>query len=49
LRGVAVITGQSTGYSERFRRAMDDDFNTPVAVAVLFDMAKELNRKEIAQ
>lgn len=46
LRGVAVITGQSTGYSERFRQAMDDDFNTPVAVAVLFDMAKELNKEK---
>lgn len=46
LRGVAVITGQSTGYSERFRQAMDDDFNTPVAVAVLFDMARELNKEK---
>ncbi|SMG66540.1 cysteinyl-tRNA synthetase [methanotrophic bacterial endosymbiont of Bathymodiolus sp.] len=25
---------------------MDDDFNTPVAVAVLFDMAKELNKEK---
>ena len=24
--------------------SMDDDFNTPVAVAVLFDMARELNK-----
>jgi cysteinyl-tRNA synthetase len=28
----------------RFRDAMDDDFNTPVAMAVLFDLAAELNR-----
>jgi cysteinyl-tRNA synthetase len=28
----------------RFREAMDDDFNTPEAVAVLFDLASELNR-----
>jgi cysteinyl-tRNA synthetase len=27
-----------------FRAAMDDDFNTPEAVAVLFDLAAELNR-----
>src|SRR5436190_11047644 len=27
-----------------FRAAMDDDFNTPGAVAVLFDLAGELNR-----
>jgi len=28
----------------RFRAAMDDDFNTPVAVAVLFDLARMANR-----
>jgi cysteinyl-tRNA synthetase len=28
----------------RFREAMDDDFNTPEAVAVLFDLATEANR-----
>lgn len=31
-------------HSARFREAMDDDFNTPEAMAVLFDMANELNR-----
>ena len=30
---------------ERFNAAMDDDFNTPDAIAVLFDLASELNRK----
>ena len=47
LRGVEVgaeIT--MTNYSERFKQAMDDDFNTPVAVAVLFDMARELNKEK---
>ena len=28
----------------KFRAAMDDDFNTPVAVAVLFELAAEVNR-----
>jgi cysteinyl-tRNA synthetase len=28
----------------RFKAAMDDDFNTAEAVAVLFDMAREINR-----
>src|SRR5687767_187555 len=28
----------------RFREAMNDDFNTPEAVAVLFDLANELNK-----
>jgi cysteinyl-tRNA synthetase len=30
--------------ARRFREAMDDDFNTPEAVAVLFDLANEVNR-----
>ena len=31
-------------YALRFREAMDDDFNTPIAVSVLFDVASEVNR-----
>ncbi len=31
-------------YGRRFRDAMDDDFNTPEAVAALFDLANEINR-----
>ena len=31
-----------------FRAAMNDDFNTPVAVAVLFELANELNRTRSA-
>ncbi|MEW8397294.1 MAG: DALR domain-containing protein, partial [Candidatus Thiodiazotropha sp.] len=31
-------------YVGRFRDAMDDDFNTPEALAVLFDLAREINR-----
>ncbi|SAK68167.1 cysteinyl-tRNA synthetase [Caballeronia arationis] len=30
--------------AERFQSAMNDDFNTPVAVSVLFDLATEVNR-----
>ncbi|MBT9312897.1 cysteine--tRNA ligase [Leptothoe kymatousa] len=30
---------------QRFQIAMDDDFNTPEAVAVLFELAKELRRQ----
>jgi len=29
---------------EKFRQAMDDDFNTPEAMAVLFDLAGQVNR-----
>ncbi|MCO6442122.1 MAG: cysteine--tRNA ligase [Nitrococcus mobilis] len=32
-------------YCEAFRQAMDDDFNTPLALAVLFDLAREINRR----
>ena len=31
-----------------FYRAMDDDFNTPEAIAVLFEIAKEINRNRDA-
>lgn len=30
----------------RFRAAMDDDFNTPVALSVLFDLARTINREQ---
>jgi cysteinyl-tRNA synthetase len=30
-------------YRKRFAEAMDDDFNTPVALSVLFDLAREVN------
>lgn len=31
-------------FEARFIEAMDDDFNTPEAYSVLFDMAREVNR-----
>jgi len=31
-------------FAARFKAAMDDDFGTPEAVAVLFDLASEVNR-----
>ena len=38
-------------YIERFTAAMDDDFNTPEALAVMFDLVRELNiaRKESSE
>ncbi|MCO7228280.1 cysteine--tRNA ligase [Halomonas sp. CnH100-B] len=35
--------------AERFTAAMDDDFNTPVALAALFDLARDLNRAKSDQ
>ena len=31
-------------FAARFKAAMDEDFGTPEAVAVLFDLASEINR-----
>ena len=36
-------------FAARFRAAMDEDFGTPDAVAVLFDLATEVNRSKDAQ
>ncbi|CUU23270.1 cysteinyl-tRNA synthetase [Duffyella gerundensis] len=38
----AVAGGEE--FEARFRAAMDDDFNTPEAYSVLFDLAREVNR-----
>ena len=34
----------SNPHAARFKEAMDDDFNTPEAMAVLFELANEINR-----
>ncbi|MDR0806993.1 MAG: cysteine--tRNA ligase [Enterobacteriaceae bacterium] len=46
LRGTdeSVAAQGNTEFEVRFRDAMDDDFNTPEAYSVLFDMAREVNR-----
>jgi cysteinyl-tRNA synthetase len=36
-------------YALRFKAAMDDDFNTPEALAVLFDLANEVNRTQSSE
>jgi len=36
-------------YAARFKLAMDDDFNTPEAMAVLFDLANEVNKTKSAE
>jgi len=36
-------------HTARFKAAMDDDFNTPEAAAVLFDLANEVNRTQSAE
>jgi len=48
LKGIAPIAGHAIDWKQthaaRFRLAMDDDFNTPEAIAVLFDLANEANK-----
>ncbi|RKT45187.1 cysteine--tRNA ligase [Thiocapsa rosea] len=50
LRGVPDVASETPDASvaapfvERFHAAMDDDFNTPEALAVLFDLVREVNR-----
>ena len=36
----------SQPFARRFRAAMDEDFGTPEAIAVLFDLASEVNRSQ---
>ncbi len=38
----------SQPFAERFRAAMDEDFGTPEAIAVLFELATEVNRSQSA-
>ncbi|MCU0768635.1 MAG: cysteine--tRNA ligase [Burkholderiaceae bacterium] len=38
----------SEPHAARFASAMDDDFNTPMAVATLFELASEVNRTKAA-
>jgi cysteinyl-tRNA synthetase len=46
LRDVTPIKVELKGnaYVQRFEKAMNDDFNCPEAMPVLFELAKEINR-----
>ena len=46
---VSLRVDWSEAHAQRFKAAMDDDFATPGAVAVLFDLANELNRTKDAR
>jgi len=55
LRGLDAASGEAESaigaeneYSRRFHVAMSDDFNTPEALAVLHDLAREINRRREA-
>ncbi|WP_076919205.1 cysteine--tRNA ligase [Pseudoalteromonas sp. SK18] len=46
LRGVEPVECELEGneYVSKFRKAMNDDFNSPEALPIVFEVAKELNR-----
>ncbi|MFD2166267.1 cysteine--tRNA ligase [Thalassotalea euphylliae] len=41
--GAEFALNKQNEYVQQFVKAMDDDFNTPEAIAVLFELAKQLN------
>jgi len=49
LEGAADPVDWSQPVATSFREAMNEDFNTPLALAVLFDLASELNRTRAPQ
>ncbi|MCV2885952.1 cysteine--tRNA ligase [Aestuariibacter sp. AA17] len=49
LRGIDAdmsVDIEHAEYVTRFNKAMDDDFNTPEAFSVLFELARDLNKAE---
>lgn len=51
LRDVTPVEVSLAGneYVERFEKAMNDDFNCPEAMPVLFELAKEINRLKVSE
>ena len=43
-----AVDWSASAHAARFKEALDDDFNTPLAMAVLFDLAAEVNRGDVA-
>ena len=48
LAGVSPDKEDAAPYAGRFHVAMSDDFNTPEALAALFDLGREVNRRRKA-
>lgn len=48
LRGLPEgIASGNSDFETKFINAMNDDFNTPIALSILFDLAHEINRLKI--
>jgi cysteinyl-tRNA synthetase len=48
LRDLPVVAAAESAHSARFREVMDDDFNTPEAIAVLQNITREVNSAKAA-
>jgi cysteinyl-tRNA synthetase len=48
LRDLPVVAAADSEHSARFREVMDDDFNTPEAIAVLQNITREVNSAKAA-
>ena len=45
LRGLSIDdSGLNESYNQRFKTVMDDDFNTPEALAILFELSHAVNK-----
>ncbi|MCU7997303.1 MULTISPECIES: cysteine--tRNA ligase [unclassified Shewanella] len=44
---LTVVAAPAEEFVAKFKAAMDDDFNTPEAYSVLFDMVREINRLKL--
>jgi cysteinyl-tRNA synthetase len=49
VKPAEITIDWSDAYAARFKAAMDEDFGTPEAVAVLFDLATQVNSTKSAQ
>ena len=48
VNAARAIDWSASTHAARFKEAMDDDFNTPLAMAVLFELAADVNRGDVA-
>ena len=49
VKPAEITIDWTDSYAARFKTAMDEDFGTPEAVAVLFDLATQVNSTKSAQ
>lgn len=44
IRGLPIVDAEDNSFTQQFIDAMNDDFNSPQALSVLFELAREINR-----